>query len=185
MLSEWQQHKEQLRKYIATQLDDAHTIDDILQEVYIKASNNLHQLKVHGSMKSWLYRITHNLIMDHYRTRKNFDELSDNLVKEEQSPIEESHQSLAKCIKPLIQELPEQYQLALTMAELDNKSQQDIANRLGISLSGAKSRVQRGRKKLREIMLNHCDLEITKAGVADFSPKTDLGKKYYKTICKR
>jgi len=184
MLSEWQQHKAQLRQYIATRLDDTDIIDDILQEVYIKASQSLQQLKVRGSMKSWLYRITHNLIMDHYRTRKNFDELNDNLVAEPLSPIEESHQSLAKCIIPLIQELPEQYQLPLKMAELENKSQQEIANRLGISLSGAKSRVQRGRKKLREIMLSHCDLEITKAGVADFSPKTSLGKKYYKTICK-
>ena len=75
MLSEWLMHKEQLRTYITRHVDDFHAVEDILQEVYIKASTSFHQLKAKSSIKSWLYRITHNVIMDFYRSQKPYDEL--------------------------------------------------------------------------------------------------------------
>ncbi|WP_281557815.1 RNA polymerase sigma factor SigZ [Thalassomonas sp. RHCl1] len=184
MLTEWKNHKAQLRSYIDMRLDDPDVVDDILQEVYIKASSNLHQLKVRGSLKSWLYRITHNLIMDHYRAHHSYDELPESLASEEQDPIEENYKTLALCLKPLIGELPDKYRIPLQLAELEGLSQQDIADKLGLSLSGAKSRVQRGRKKFRELMMSHCDFEIGKGGVTDFAPKDDKGKMYYKTLCK-
>ena len=64
MLSEWQNHKAQLRSYVYKRVDDASAVDDILQDVYIKASSNLHQLKSQGSLKGWLYKIAYNTIMD-------------------------------------------------------------------------------------------------------------------------
>lgn len=51
MLSEWQNHKTQLRSYVYKRVDDASVVDDILQDVYIKASSNLHQLKSQDSLK--------------------------------------------------------------------------------------------------------------------------------------
>ncbi|MEH6453980.1 MAG: sigma factor, partial [Psychromonas sp.] len=59
MISEWQNHKVQLRGYVSKRIDDPDAVDDILQDVYIKASSNLHQLKSQGSLKGWLYRIAH------------------------------------------------------------------------------------------------------------------------------
>lgn len=67
MLSEWQNHKAQLHNYIHKRVDDESAVDDILQDVYIKASSNLHQLKSKGSLKGWLYKIAYNTIMDFYR----------------------------------------------------------------------------------------------------------------------
>lgn len=185
MFSEWQNHKIQLKNYIDKKLDDPSVAEDILQEVYIKANDNLQQLKVRGSIKSWLYRITHNIIMDYYRQHKNYDELPDSIVSEERDPIEENHRALASCIKPLIQELPEKYRIPLELAELEGMSQKDIAIKLGLSLSGAKSRVQRGRKLLREIMLACCDFEISKGGVTDFNPISKKGHEYYDSMRKR
>lgn len=185
MFSEWKNHKTQLKNYIDMQLDDPDIAEDILQDVYIKASENLQQLKVRGSIKSWLYRITHNIIMDYYRQRKSYDELPVNIVSEEKDPIEENHNVLANCIRPLLYELPEKYRIPLELAELEGMSQSDIAKKLGLSLSGAKSRVQRGRKKLREIMLTCCDFEITKGGVADFKPRNKKGQEYYDRIRNR
>ncbi|WDE08827.1 RNA polymerase sigma factor SigZ [Thalassomonas viridans] len=185
MLSEWQVHKTQLKSYIDKQLDDPSSVDDILQEVYIKASENLHQLKVRGCFKSWLYRITHNLIMDYYRHRKSYDELPESVVAEEKDPVEENHNALATCIRPLIRELPDKYRIPLEYAELEGMGQQEIADKLGLSLSGAKSRVQRGRQKLKEIMLMHCDYELANGSVAGCIPRTEKGKEYYESIRKR
>lgn len=183
MFSEWENHKIQLKNYINQQIDDSSIVDDILQDVYIKASNNLQQLKMKGSLKSWLYRITRNTIMDYYRQRTNFEELPDEIVSEMVDPIEENHKALSSCIRPLLQELPEKYRIPLELSELEGMSQKDIALKLGLSLSGAKSRVQRGRKKLREIMLACCDFEISKGGVTDFTPRNPLGQKHYDKLC--
>lgn len=177
MISEWQNHKAQLRSYVSKRIDDADAVDDILQDVYIKASSNLHQLKSKGSLKGWLYRIAHNTIMDFYRGRQDFEVLPDDLVAQEQESGKQAREELAQCLRPLIDELPEKYGLPLRLAELEGVSQQDIADQLGLSLSGAKSRVQRGRVKFREQMMACCDIEMDQHGISDFSPKDPSQRK--------
>ena len=171
MLSQWQNHKAKLRNYIAKRIDDADAVDDILQDVYIKASVNLHQLKIKGNLKSWLYRIAHNTLIDFYRQRQVHEELTEDLVAHEQDTGIQAREELAQCLSPLIDKLPEKYGIPLRLAELEGVSQQDIANKLGLSLSGAKSRVQRGRVKFREQMMACCDVEVDQYGITDYSPK--------------
>ncbi|MCL1093522.1 RNA polymerase sigma factor SigZ [Shewanella kaireitica] len=171
MLSEWQNHKAQLRSYVSKRIDDADAVDDILQDVYIKASSNLHQLKSKGSLKGWLYRIAYNTIMDFYRARQPLDALPEELAIEEEDVSTQAHKELAQCLRPLINELPEKYATPLRMAELEGISQQAIADELGLSLSGAKSRVQRSRVKFREQMMACCDFEIGQQGIIDYIPK--------------
>ncbi|QFI38495.1 RNA polymerase sigma factor SigZ [Moritella marina ATCC 15381] len=171
MLSEWQNHKTQLRGYVSKRIDDADAVDDILQDVYIKASSNLHQLKSTGSLKGWLYRIAHNTIMDFYRGRQPYEPLPDDLVAEEEDEGIQAREELAQCLRPLIDELPEKYGIPLRLAELEGVSQKDIAQQLGLSLSGAKSRVQRGRVKFREQMMACCDFEVDQNGIVDYTRK--------------
>ncbi|MBB1268049.1 RNA polymerase sigma factor SigZ [Shewanella sp. SR44-3] len=172
MISQWQNHKAQLRRYVSKRVDDANAVDDILQDVYIKASVNLHQLTSKGSLKAWLYRIAHNTIMDFYRQRQQFEPLPEDLMAEEQEPGQQAREELAQCLGPLIDELPEKYGVPLRLAELEGVSQQEIANLLGLSLSGAKSRIQRGRVKFRQQMMACCDLELAQEGIVDYSPKS-------------
>lgn len=177
MISEWQNHKAQLRHYINKRIDDESAVDDILQDVYIKASSNLHQLKLTGSLKGWLYRIAHNTIMDFYRKRQFYEELPEDLIAEEQDTGKQAREELAECLKPLIDELPEKYSTPLRLSELEGVSQQDIANKLGLSLSGAKSRIQRGRLKFRDQMMACCDFEVGQEGITDYSPKDSNQRK--------
>ncbi|GLS91048.1 RNA polymerase sigma factor SigZ [Psychromonas marina] len=174
MIAEWQNHKEQLRSYVSKRIDDPDAVDDILQDVYIKASNNLHQLKSTGSLKGWLYRIAHNTIMDFYRGRQPFEELPDDLVAEERDTGKQAREELAQCLRPLIDELPEKYGTPLRLAELEGMPQQAIADKLGLSLSGAKSRVQRSRVKFREQMMACCDFEMDQEGITAYSRKNPI-----------
>ncbi len=171
MIPEWKNHKAQLRSYVGKRIDDTNAVDDILQEVYIKASSNLHQLNSKGSLKSWLYRIAHNTIIDFYRGRQPYEELPEDLIAQEQDTGKQAREELAQCLRPLIDELPEKYSTPLRLAELDGVSQQNIANQLGLSLSGAKSRVQRARVKFREQMMACCDFEVGQEGITSYSPK--------------
>ena len=115
MESHWQTHKTRLRHYISKQIENESSVDDILQDVYIKAHTQQHKLKSQDSIGAWLYRIAHNTIMDHFRQQKPWEELVDTL----EAPIEDEallkHQELAECLTPLMQELPEKYGVPLQL----------------------------------------------------------------------
>ena len=165
----WLDHKARLRGYIAGRVSDADAVDDILQDVYLKALTN--QDTVRGSLAGWLYRIARNTVIDHYRARKPQVELSEDLAAPEADGGTEAE--LSRCLEPLIADLPETYQSALILSELEGLTQKEVAERLGISLSGAKSRVQRGREKLRLRLLDCCHVEVGAAGIVDYEPRGD------------
>lgn len=171
MLSEWLKYKEQLKRYVARYVEDTHAAEDILQDVYIKASQSFHQLKSQASVKSWLYRITHNLIMDFYRGQQAYVELSDE-VAEDQMPDEEANlQAIGQCLHPMLQYMPEKYRLPLVLADIDGLPQQVVADQLALSLSSTKSRIQRGRKLFKEMLIDYCNIEAGREGIIDFYPK--------------
>lgn len=165
----WRQHKTLLQGYIAKRVPDRDSADDILQDVLLKAYTNLHTVKARGSVTPWLYRIASNAIADYYRSRKQFDQVPENLAADE--PGRNLIAELACCLQPLIDEVPEKYRIALMLSEIQGLKLREVAKRLGLSLSGAKSRVQRGREKLRERLHRCCEIEVGKHGVVDYRPR--------------
>lgn len=144
-------------------------MDDILQDVFLKAHKNLHALKSRGSVASWLFRIASNAIADHYRSQKPWVELPNELKlpENEYDPVGE----LAACLQPLIADLPETYRSALVLSEIEGLPHKEVARQLGISLSGAKSRVQRGRDKLHRRLDDCCIIEAGRRGIIDYEPR--------------
>jgi RNA polymerase sigma-70 factor (ECF subfamily) len=165
----WQEHRSRLRAYIAKRVRERDAVDDILQEVFLKVNASLHTVKSHGSISAWLYRIASNTIADHYRAQKPWDELPDEIAAPE--PERDYVAELASCLQPLIAELPENYRAALVLSEIEGLPQREVAERLNISLSGAKSRVQRGREKLRQRLLLCCDIETGNNGIVGYEPR--------------
>lgn len=162
----WTEHKTRLRNYIAKRVREREAVDDILQDVFLKAHTNLHTVKSHGSITAWLYRIAANAIADHYRGQRPSEELPDELAAPE--PESDYIGELASCLQPLIADLPETYRLPLVLSEIEAQPQKEVATRLGLSLSGAKSRVQRGREKLRQRLMECCDIETGQGGVVGY-----------------
>lgn len=162
----WTEHKTRLHGYVAKRVRDRAAVDDILQDVFLKAHTSLHTVKSQGSVTAWLYRIAANTIADHYRGQRPSEDLSDELA----APVPEPDYiaELASCLHPLIADLPETYRLPLVLSEIEGLTQKEVANRLGLSLSGAKSRVQRGREKLRQRVLECCDIETGRGGIVGY-----------------
>ena len=74
----------------------------------------------------------------------------------------------------MIRQLPEKYRQAVQWSDLDGLPQQEVADRLGLSLSGAKSRIQRGRALLKDVLDQCCSFEFDRRGnVTDCDPKPD------------
>ncbi|HET7831575.1 MAG TPA: RNA polymerase sigma factor SigZ [Gallionella sp.] len=163
----WNQYQKRLRGFIAKRIKDGHSVDDILQATFLKACENLHKVRSEEAMASWLYRIAENVIADHYRGQKHHEELPEELPAAE--PARDYAAELAdQCISPFIAALPEKYRTALMLADIQGLAQQEVARRLGISLSGAKSRIQRGREKLRDCLNECCDIQTSRLGITGY-----------------
>jgi RNA polymerase sigma-70 factor, ECF subfamily len=162
----WDQYSRRLRAFIRSRVGDDAEAEDILQEVFIRVHRNLCCLpepEWHRP-ESWIYQIARHLIIDHYRRRREMVTIPENLPAEPDLPEEDPESLLALSLGELINELPEPYRQALILTEYQGLSQKQLAERMGISLSGAKSRVQRARDKLRDMLLRCCHFEFDRRG---------------------
>lgn len=165
----WEEYKARLRGYVAKRVDDRDAVEDILQDVFLKAHQNLPDLKARDRVAAWLFRIASNAIADHYRQRQRWVDLP--LDLESPQPEPDRIADLADCLHPLIADLPETYRTALILSEIEGLPQSEVAHRLGLSVSGAKSRVQRGRAQLLERLNACCLIESRRRGTLEFEPR--------------
>lgn len=156
----WKNFHKELKSFIYNKTRNSSDTDDILQEVFIKIINNIDKVNQSENLRQYLYAIVRNAINDYFRKQKHFltdSEIPDQITESETQSLNET---IAECcIKPFINKLSDNYKEALLITEFENVSQKELASRLNISYSGAKSRVQRGKEKLKELILNCCSLQ--------------------------
>lgn len=168
----WMEYHSRLLAFITKRVDDRSIAEDILQDVFVKIHSQMGSLKEETKLESWLYQITRNAVIDYYRTRKSSVELPEWLSQPVTDPGDQAKQELEACLRPMIDRLPENYRNALVLSELEGKTQQEVSEEQGISLSGAKSRVQRGRSLLKGMMFECCQFEFDHKGkVVDYDIK--------------
>ena len=183
-LDVWQEFNQQLRLFIQRRISDPADADDILQDVFIKIHTNLDSLQEKDRLSSWLFAVTRNTITDFYRTRRQSVSLPEQIADEDEPVKNEKVSQLALGLRHMIVLLPEKYREALILTEIQGLSQQEMANRLGLSLAGAKSRVQRGRRLLKDALLDCCHFEFDQRGsVMNYYQHADCCARHDK-ICK-
>jgi RNA polymerase sigma-70 factor (ECF subfamily) len=160
----WKEYHAKLRTFVERRIDDRAAAEDVLQEVFLKVHAGLASLKADTKLQSWLYQITRNAVIDYYRSRKPTELPPVWLQQPESEPSEQARRELEACLRPMIDQLPVRYREALTLSELKNLPQKEVAKKLDISLSGAKSRVQRGRSMVKDLLMNCCKLEFDHRG---------------------
>lgn len=180
MKNRWPAHKDQLLRYIAKRVADAAVAEDIFHDVYLKAHTNIHTLKSEKSLTAWLYRVTANAVADHYRNRQPWVKLPDEIPEPQTEP--DVTGELAVCLQPLLAELPETYRTALELSELEGLSQKEVASRLELSYSATKSRIRRGKKKLKELFLECCEIECQQGQITGYE-RTKKSDKYCQKPC--
>ena len=173
----WESLRGELVRFVRARVGDDAAADDIVHDVLLRALAELEGPRPPVHLRGWLYRATRNAIIDHYRSRRVTEELGEELPQEiGAAPAEDeasAEQELARCLAPLLGTLAPDYREALTLAEVEGLPQREVAGRAGLSLSGAKSRVQRARKMLREALLDCCRVEMDRrGGVVGYQPRT-------------
>src|SRR3990172_8937216 len=168
----WLEYHSKLRKFIKSRIFDDAATDDVLQNVFLKMHSDLASLKDETKLQSWLYQIARNAIVDYFRSQKPTVDIPEWLPQPETDSGEKVTQELSECLQPMIQLLPEKYREAVILSELKGLTQKEVAQAQGTSLSGAKSRVQRGRVLLKNMLAECCRLEFDHSGrLCDYERK--------------
>lgn len=166
----WEEFSERLRSFIRARVASDTDADDVLSDVFFRVHTRIDTLRDDAKVASWLYQVTRNSVIDYYRRRRDRADLVD--LPEPEGPDSDAEQLIASGLREMIEELPDKYRDALMMTEFQGVSQVQMAERLGLSVSGAKSRVQRARGMLRDELLACCHFEFDRRGhVIDFTPR--------------
>jgi RNA polymerase sigma-70 factor, ECF subfamily len=181
----WRELRDRLRAFIARRVENPADVEDLLQEVFLRIHQHLSTVRDTGRLIPWIFQLARNVIMDYYRAAARRHEIPGHPLRDREgdpgepesiaslhSDEQTAHQyDLAPCLTPLIERLPAHYREAVLLVEVAGLPQRELSERLAVSLSGAKSRVQRGRDKLKELLLRCCQVEFDKRGnIIDYQP---------------
>lgn len=159
----WNDLHQELKKFIFNKVKNIDISEDILQDVFLKIQLNIHTLSDYSKLTSWVYQITRNTVADYYR-KTNLEIQIDGFDFAEQENEEPLYLSLSNCINQKISKLSEKYKQAILLTYFDKYSQITLSDKLNISYSGAKTRVQRGREKLKDLVVGCQNVETDNNG---------------------
>jgi len=156
----WTDFHKELKGFILNKTRNPADTDDILQEVFIKIIRNIDKVNQAENLRQYLYGIVRNAINDYFRNKRQIIDNTEIVEKFTEEETQSLNSTIADCcVKPFINKLPDNYRDALLITEFQDISQKELAEKLNISYSGAKSRVQRGKEKLKELILNCCSFQ--------------------------
>ena len=161
----WLKLSQRIRVFVISKVSDRHVAEDIVQEVFVKAHMHIQNLRDETRLTSWIYQIARNLISDHYRRTGKTDVLRDVFPSQEEQNNESDVMQVAiRDMISMMDQLPPGYCDALCRTELEGMSQSEYAEHAGIPYSTAKSRIQRSRVLLRDMLMKCCHYQFDKYG---------------------
>jgi RNA polymerase sigma-70 factor (ECF subfamily) len=162
----WTDVATRLRPFIARRVPSC-DVDDVLQDVLVRMHRGLPNLRDDERFSSWMFQVARNAIADAGRKHKG-DLIEGDALDEHPAPAPDDDRdaatALAACVSLFVAALPSPYREAVTLVELEGKTAKEAAEMVGISVSGVKSRVQRGRAQLRELFETCCEIAVDSRG---------------------
>ncbi len=173
LMAAWERHQAELRGWLRYRLGSAVDADDVLQELFIKAMRQGERFCAIGNARAWLFEVARNAVADRLRLQRELVELPADLaaIVEEPATVDR----LVGCLPRVLSELSADDREAITLCDLEGMAQDEFARRKGLTLPGAKSRIQRARRRLKERMTLGCQVRVDATGnVSDFVPRPPL-----------
>lgn len=160
----WKQYHSKLHAFINKRVNNPSVADDILQEIFIKIQSQIKTLKWAGKIQAWIYQIARNAIIDYYRTHKPDSELPESLSAPVPEPDDTARQEIIDGLLLMIRKLPPHYREFVMMSEIEGLKQAEVAAIQKVTISCAKARIQRGRARLKKMLLQCCHFKFDSQG---------------------
>lgn len=164
----WLKFSHPVKDFIRNQTHNSNATDDILQEVFMKIHQNLPLLRNEERVAGWVFQIARNTVLNYFRTQKKQVENQEFQLQQTEGESQFKENDLNEIVgiwlKEFKKDLDPKYQEALQLVDIEGITQVALARRLGISVSGAKSRVQRGREQLKQKLIDCCPVKTDQYG---------------------
>lgn len=165
----WDSHENELRNFLMKHVKDQHLADDLLQDVFVKALAKNDQFCRLNNTRAWLFRVTRNRLIDYFRTQKIYTDVPDDLPEDKH--IVEPVVKLSQCLPTALKRLSDNDKEIIQLCDLDGMGQAEFARLKKLSTAGAKSRIQRARKRLKKELHSACAIVFDELGnVCCFDP---------------
>jgi RNA polymerase sigma-70 factor (ECF subfamily) len=151
----WSVYTVSLKAFLSSKVSNSADVEDVYQDTLVKAYKNIHTLKSDDNFKPWLFSIASNTVNDFYHQKKNAKKIRHNSLWYGENDYD-IKRSLAQCIEPFFQSLEREIAEVMFSIDIEGQSQKSYAEQHGISYSTLKSRVQKGRRQLRELYERCC-----------------------------
>lgn len=174
----WRELEARLRPFVARRVRPE-DVDDVVQDVFVRMQRGLDGLRDEERFGPWVYRIARSAIVDHRRRAARHPSSPEGPPEEADAGQDfedegAAERELARYVTAFVAMLPSPYREALTLTELEGLTQKEAAELLGVSLSGMKSRVQRGRRELKKALEGCCHIALDARGrVLACEPRAD------------
>jgi RNA polymerase sigma-70 factor (ECF subfamily) len=169
----WAELHAGIRGFVARRVRQQADVDDLVQRVFLQVHRALPTVRETDKLHAWVYQTTRRAIADFYRAPSQNREVATGTAEDIANELaatdspeddEAARRELSTCLKPLMSGLTAADQEALQMVEFDGVTQAEAAARLGLSVSGMKSRVQRARSHLRSALHDCCTIALDRRG---------------------
>lgn len=180
----WHELHGRLLSFLRARVRNDADAEDLLQDVFTRIHENAHRLAEVESVTAWIFRVTRNAVIDFHRARARRPEVLVDSAEDvgaaipanDETDAASARAELTACLVPLLARLPERYREPITLTELDGLPHKEAADRMGLSLPAIKSRVSRGRSKLKDVLLDCCHIELDRRrGIANVAPRENAG----------
>ena len=153
----------ELKNFIEKKVNDEDLAQDILHDIFFKLQKNRTLIPEPPKLKSWVYTVSRNAVIDHFRKAPVRVPANDNLIGPDNLDPDPDQEFLV-CFMPFLNYLPDEDRQLIGRIDLAGERQIDVARELNISYSGLKSRVQRARDKMKSLFQQCCEIELDSRG---------------------
>ncbi|MCK5818886.1 MAG: sigma-70 family RNA polymerase sigma factor [Psychromonas sp.] len=154
LMNAWQENELPLRKWLLSKTGEPSRVDDLLQDLFIKALQDKERYCRIEDAKSWLFKMAKNSLIDQHR--KSLLEMGEIAEENINAPIV----NLQHCLKKVLLELDDDDRHIIDSCDMNGMQQAEFASLNGLSLSATKSRIQRARSKLRDQLVSSCAVKF-------------------------
>lgn len=165
--------------------------EDLTQEVFVRVDKGLKDFRGDANLSTWIYRIATNVATDMLRSRSFRETGSTQSISQDEAPIEDVdaftgekkpsverqliREEMSSCVHDYIDNLPEKYRTVVMLSEVEELTNPEIAEVLGLTIETVKVRLHRGRAKLKEKLETGCDFDRNEEDILVCDRKTDPG----------